>query len=108
MDTHELTLTIVGILFPIGAIWMVHRIRYSIDDDAVRVRLGKVTLRKIAIADIEFADTAAPCWNEHWCNTFFAKGRVVRLRRKTGWFRNFIVTPADRERFLGELLEKMS
>lgn len=96
-----------GILLPFALLWLVYRIRYAIDDRAVRVLLGKLTLRKIALADIEFADTAAPCWNEHWCNTLWAKGRVVRIRRKSGWFKNFIITPADRDLFLAELRAKV-
>ena len=52
--------------------WGITRIRYTIDGQHVRVKLFSVTLRKIALADIEFADTKCPLWNEHWCNTFFA------------------------------------
>ena len=88
------------------AFCLVTRIRYVIDDRHVRVVLFGATLRKIALSDIEFADTAAPLWNEHWCNTLWGCGRVIRLRRKTGLIRNFIITPANRAVFLEELLAK--
>jgi hypothetical protein len=89
-------------------LWLITRIRYAIDEKFVRVMLGRFTLRKIALADIEFADTTAPLWNEHWCNTLWACGRIVRLRRKTGWVRNFIITPADRDAFLGQLRARLA
>jgi hypothetical protein len=87
--------------------YLVTRIRYVVDDRHVRVKLFGLTLRKIALADIEFADTVGPFWNEHWCNTFWAFGRVVRLRRRSGLIRNFIITPANRDTFLTELRAKL-
>ena len=99
------------LLWPLALIvlacWCITRIRYVIDERHVRVKLFGVTLRKIALADIEFADTQCPLWNEHWCNTFFAWGRSVRLRRKTGIARNFIITPANRDAFLAELRSRL-
>ena len=64
--------------------------------------LLRLTLRKIALSDIESVDTKTPLWNEHWCTTLSLK-RVVRIRRKSGWFRNFIITPPDRDAFIPEL-----
>jgi len=87
--------------------WLIFRIRYTVDDHHVRVKLFGLTLRKVALSDIEFADTAAPFWNEHWCNTLCACGRVVRIRRKSGWVRNFIITPANRDEFLAELRARL-
>lgn len=99
------------LLWPLALIvlvvWSVTRIRYAIDEQYVRVKLFGATLRKIALTDIEFADTKCPLWNEHWCNTFFAWSRSVRLRRKTGFARNFIITPANRDAFLDELRSKL-
>jgi len=89
-----------------GVFTLVPRLRYVVDQDYLRVVLGGVTLRKIALADIEFIDTQAPIWNEHWCNCFVPKGRIVRIRRKTGLVRNFIITPKDRELFMKELKQR--
>jgi len=88
-------------------LWLVFRIRYTVDNEYVRVVVFGVTVRRIALSDIEFADTAAPFWNEHWCNTLCACGRIVRLRRKSGLVRNFIITPVDRDAFLAELRSKL-
>ena len=86
---------------------MVPHFRYVIDDQFLRVMLGGVTMRKIALSDIEFVDTKSPVWNEHWCNCFNACERVVRIRRKSGIVRNFIITPADRESFIEELNKRL-
>ena len=98
----------LSLLWIVLLLWLITRIRYTLDEQFVRVRLGYWTLRKIALADIEFADTTAPLWNEHWCNTLWACGRVVRLRRKTGLVRNFIITPADRDAFLDQLRTRLA
>jgi hypothetical protein len=99
------------LLWPLAIVtlvlYLVTRIRYVVDDAHVRVKIFGATLRKIALADIEFADTESPFWNEHWCNTYWPWGRVVRLRRKSGWVRNFIITPADRDVFLSTLNDKL-
>lgn len=88
-------------------LWLITRIRYTIDDRYVRVVLPGVTLRRIALADIESVSTAMPLWNEHWCNTLWPWGRVVCIRRKTGLIRNFIISPANRDAFLQELKSKL-
>jgi len=98
-------------VFPIAIVllmlWLITRIRYVIDDRYVRVVLIGLTLRKIALTDIESVDTKAPLWNEHWCNTLWACGRVVRLRRRSGCVRNFIITPKNRDEFIRLLQERL-
>ena len=89
------------------ALWLVTRIRYTIDDRCVRVVLLGVTVRRIALANIESVSTAMRLWNEHWCNTLWPWGRVVCIRRKTGLIRNFIISPANRDAFLQELKSKL-
>ena len=87
--------------------WMITRISYVVDDQHLRVVIGGFTLRKIALSDIAFVDTSAPFWNEHWCNTAFAMKRVVRIRRKSGWIKNFIITPANRDDVLRQLQSQL-
>jgi len=88
--------------------WLVTRIRYVTDDRYVRVVLLGVTLRRIALSNIESVDTAAPFWNEHWCNTLIARHRVVCLHRKRGWIRAFIITPVNRDEFIADLRARVA
>jgi len=83
--------------------WAVTRIDYRIAGGRVAVVFFGATLRSVALSDIAFADRSAAFWNEHWCNTFLPWKRVVRIRRKSGWVKNFLITPADPDRFLDEL-----
>jgi len=93
----------------IGSVFLiVPLIRYELGENYLRVALGGVTLRKIPFSDIEFVDTKAPLWNEHWCNAFITRGRIVRIRRKSGLVRNFIITPKDRETFIQELQARIA
>jgi hypothetical protein len=86
---------------------VITQLRFVIDEHYVRVKLLGLTLRKIALSDIESVDTKAPLWNEHWCTSLSLK-RVVRIRRKSGWFRNFIITPPDRDAFIAELRGRLT
>ena len=102
-NPNDLSVLAVAICLAALLLWLVTRIRYTIDDRYVRVILLGFTLRKIALSDIEFADTSLTMWNEHWCNTLLPWRRTVRIRRKSGLVRNFVITPADREAFIKEL-----
>ena len=82
-------------------------LRYLVDDRSVRVVCWGITLRKIALTDIVDISTATPFWNEHWCNTFWPFGRTVCLRRRTGLFRNFIITPKNRDEFIRDLRQRL-
>ena len=87
--------------------YLVMQIRYTIDDEYVRVIWIGRTVRKISLHDIEDVDTHCPLWNEHWCNTFFPSGRLVRIRRKSGLFRNFVISPRDRDDFIRQLRRRV-
>ena len=89
-------------------LWSVTRIRYTVGGRHLRVQLGKLTLRQIALSDIESVDTRMCFWHEHWFNTFSPFGRIVRIRRRSGLFRNFVITPAGRHEFLGLLQERLA
>ena len=89
-------------------LWLVTRIGYTIDDHHVRVVLMRLTLRKIALTDIESVDTRVTMWNEHWYNTLWPRRRTVRIRRKTGLIRDFVITPIDRDAFIAELRGRLS
>ena len=67
-----------------------------------------VTVRKIALTDIEDVHTEFRFWNEHWANTLSdLAGRRVTIRRKSGFAGNFVITPKNREAFLAELRARL-
>lgn len=98
---------VVGLLCLAG---LVHAIfvgmTFAVDDRHVRVRFYGWTARKVALADLAYAARDWPIAkmliNEHWTNTFTSR-RIILLRRRTGLFRNFLISPPDPAAFLEEL-----
>ncbi|MFM9001760.1 MAG: hypothetical protein ACKORB_09105 [Opitutia bacterium] len=78
---------------------------FAVDGSHVRVRMCGFTVRKVALADIEWADRRWDFWNEHYAVSL-RPSRVVRLRRRTGLFRSFIITPPDADSFVALLRER--
>ena len=78
---------------------------FTVDEAYVRVRFYGCSARKIALSDIEWAAQDWVFWNEHWTNTMAPK-RMVLLRRRTGLFRNFLISPPVPQDFLKELAAK--
>lgn len=71
---------------------------YVLGDDGLQVQLGPWTIRRIRYDDIEEVQPGYALWNEHWCNVW--PFRYVTIRRESGWIRNFLVNPPDREGFI--------
>lgn len=78
---------------------------FTVDEVFVRVRIYGFTVRKVALADIEWAAHDWVFWNEHWTNTVDPK-KMVLLRRRTGWFRSFVISPPSPAEFLKELVAR--
>ena len=78
---------------------------FTVDEAYVRVRMYGLTVRKVAVSDIEWAAQDWVFWNEHWTNTVNPK-KLVLLRRRTGWFKNFVISPPVPQEFLKQLAAK--
>jgi hypothetical protein len=89
-------------------IFAISRIRYAVDDEYVRVIWFGATVRKIALTDIESVSAGRAFWNEHWDNTIWVFSRSVTIRRKSGWIRNFCITPENRDEFIAAVKAKIT
>jgi hypothetical protein len=97
---------LLALTFCASLVWaLCANITYSIDTTHVRVLFFGCTLRKIALNDIEFADKSWKWWNEHYNNSLIPS-RIIRIRRRSGWIRNFIITPHAPDVFLSDLASK--
>lgn len=97
---------IVALAFPVVLIHAIFwGMTFTVDEAYVRVRMYGLTVRKVAVSDIEWAVQDWVFWNEHWTNTVNPK-KLVLLRRRTGWFRNFVISPPSPPEFLRELAAK--
>jgi hypothetical protein len=79
--------------------------KFSVDAGHVRVRVYGRTVRKVALSDIEWAAQDWCFWNEHYTNTVNPK-KMLLMRRRTGWFKNFLISPPSPLEFLKELAAK--
>ena len=94
---------VVALAIPV---FLIHAIfwgmTFTVDAAHVRIRFYGVTARKVALNDIEWAAQDWAFWNEHWTNTMSTK-RIVLLRRRTGVFKNFLISPPVPADFLQAL-----
>ncbi len=75
---------------------------FAVDETCVRVRIYGLTLRKVALADVAWASHDWTCWGEHWTDTF-RPSQLILLRLRTGWFKNFVISPPSPPEFLRQL-----
>ncbi|MCX6900030.1 MAG: hypothetical protein NT105_15200 [Verrucomicrobia bacterium] len=78
---------------------------YRVTNEAVEVLILGWCVRRIRLDDIEHVRRGGAFWNEHWTN--FKLWNSVTLRRKSGWFRNFVITPNNPTEFIVELAQKL-
>lgn len=80
---------------------------YQIGRDALRVRLGKLVLRRIRFDDIDRVSKphSELRWSqtENWRNTFDDSRRLLVVHRRSGMFRRFVITPKHRYEFRRQL-----
>jgi hypothetical protein len=85
-------------------VWLVSRLRYRIGSRHVKVILFGITLRRVALGNIDaVSKRQGDGWAEHWWSTFRPKHRLLVLRRKRGLIRNFVITPKNRYIFRTDL-----
>ena len=83
--------------------WIFTHLRYHITERALEVRLFGVPLRRIRLEDIRFITTHRPGPCERWANTLASRKRELFIQRRTGLFKNFLITPVRRYEFKNEL-----
>ncbi|MBI3553977.1 MAG: PH domain-containing protein [Elusimicrobia bacterium] len=71
---------------------------YTLGTTGLEVRLGPFVVRRIPYWDIEAVNIGFSLLNEHWTNVWPFK--FLTIRRKSGWLKNFVINPKDRESFV--------
>lgn len=91
---------VAAILFYIG-----HRrfYDYQITQSHLEVTWLGVPIRKIRLSDIESVSKRRRRWAENWRNTWRPRHRRLVIRRKTGLFKEFVITPVYRYEFRSQL-----
>lgn len=91
---------VAAILFYVG-----HRrfYDYRITQNYLEVTWLGIPIRKIRLSDIESVSKRRKRWAENWRNTWRPRHRRLVIRRKTGLFKEFVITPAYRYEFRSQL-----
>lgn len=76
---------------------------YQITKEHVVVTWLGVSIRKIRLRDIETISKRRKHSGENWANTWRPRHRILVLRRRSGWRRDFVITPAYRYEFRNQL-----
>lgn len=101
------TLTLVKTLF-IGAVIFLFlaatgTIRYRITGAALEVLILGHVIRRILLSDIEAVHREGALIHESWSGLKF--WNAVTIRRRSGLFRNFVISPEDPDGFAARLRE---
>jgi uncharacterized protein (UPF0248 family) len=84
------------------------QLRYVLTGRHVKVTLFGLCLRRIRLADIDSVSKRQAYWAEIWYNTSKPSHRILVIRRRRGWFKDFIITPKNRYVFKAELEQALA
>ena len=107
-NPHDAAL-VAGGAFGVLGLWALvkTRMQYYVGRSVVRVRIGRLTLRKIHLSDIERVSKPRRDLNwwttENWRNSFDVSHRLLVVHRRSGLFRRFVITPKHRYEFREKL-----
>ena len=79
------------------------RLRYVVTDTHLEVRLFGLPVRRLRLTNIDRVSKRQSRRAERWVNTLRPSHRILVIRRRTGWLREFIITPTNRYVFRTEL-----
>ena len=80
-------------------------ITYRITDTALEVRILWRVIRRVLLADIEGVHRRGALVHENWSSLKFWNS--VTIRRRSGWLRNFVVSPDDPDGFVEQLQDRL-
>jgi hypothetical protein len=95
-------IALVGVMF-----WSVTRVRYRITRRYLEILLFGIRVRRIDLADIRYVSKSRSRWCEKWPNTFFPRKRLLIIHRRSGLFKDVMITPTHRYAFKRVLKEQM-
>ena len=100
----QLYLTLVVVLASAGLlVWSTVTIRYRVTSSHLLITWLGLPVRRIRLDDIKRVGTRPVVWAERWPSTLRNNGRLLVIRRRTGWLRHLVITPKYPFEFRNEL-----
>ena len=78
-------------------------INYKVTARHLKVTWCGIPVRRVRIDDIRYVSTKPGKWAEKWYNTARLRNRLLVLHRRSGWFKDFAITPRSPYVFKAEL-----
>lgn len=100
---------LIGLLLMIG-LYVSHRFYYDyrIKGNDLRVTWFGIPVRNLPLDNIESISKRRKFTAENWANTWRPRHRILVLRKRRGWRRDFIITPFYRYEFRNQLEAAMA
>jgi hypothetical protein len=84
-------------------VWFRTQFDYRLTERHLEVILWGISVRRIALKDVEYVTKRHSFFAENWWNTWRPARRRLLVRRRRGLLRNFVVTPRKRYAFKAQL-----
>ena len=98
----------VGVLLSLLLyVWHRHYYDYRIGRYHLSVQWLGITVRRVRFSDIDSISKRQKLAAESWANTWRPRHRILVIRRKSGWRREVVITPAYRYEFRNQLEQAM-
>jgi hypothetical protein len=100
----QIFLTLAVVLASAGLLlWSAVTIRYHITTGHLKITWLGVPVRRFRLDDIKRIGTRPVIWAERWPSTLRQNGRLIVIRRRSGWLRSVVITPKYPFEFRNEL-----
>ena len=100
----QIYLTLAVVVASAGLLlWSAVTIRYRVTSSHLLITWLWLPVRRIRLDDINRVGTRPVLWAERWPSTLRNNGRLLVIRRRTGWLRNLVITPKYPFEFRNEL-----
>ncbi len=84
------------------------RLRFALTTRHLKVTLFGLCLRRIRLEKIEGVSKRQSHWAEKWYNTLRPSHRILVIRLRRSWLKEFIITPQNRYIFKAELEQALA
>jgi hypothetical protein len=101
--TPVLRVLLVGFIVVTLAIVALGQIDYRITSRHLKIVWLGICLRSIPLNSIRYLSKRRSTLAENWWNTLFPRKRRLVIHRRTGLFKNFVITPKNRYIFKAQL-----
>ena len=100
----HIILTVAAVFASAGLVlWSASSIRYHVTSTHLKITWLGVPVRRIRLDDIKRVGTRPAVWAERWPSTLRNNGRLLVIRRRSGWLRSLVITPKYPFEFRNEL-----